>query len=38
MFEKVGLCQRMDELEARLSEPGLYDDPVPCGKAAQRAQ
>ena len=28
MFEKVkGLCQRMDELEARLSEPGLYDDP-----------
>ena len=28
MFEKLNaLAQRMDELEARLSEPGLYDDP-----------
>ena len=33
MFEKVkGLCQRMDELEARLSEPGLYDDPDRAAK------
>lgn len=33
MFEKVkGLCQRMDELEARLSEPGLYDDPDHAAK------
>lgn len=33
MFEKVkGLCQRMDELEARLSEPGLYDDPNRAAK------
>lgn len=29
MFEKVkALCARLDELEARLSEPGLYDDPA----------
>ena len=27
MFEKLNaLAQRMDELEARLAEPGLYDD------------
>lgn len=33
MFEKVkGLCQRMDELEACLSEPGLYDDPDRAAK------
>ena len=33
MFEKVKeLCQRMDELEARLSEPGLYDDPDRAAK------
>lgn len=33
MFEKVkGLFQRMDELEARLSEPGLYDDPDRAAK------
>ena len=33
MFEKVkGLCRRMDELEARLSEPGLYDDPDRAAK------
>lgn len=33
MFEKVkGLCQRMDELEARLSEPGLYGDPDRAAK------
>lgn len=33
MFEKIkGLCQRMDELEARLSEPGLYDDPDRAAK------
>ncbi len=33
MFEKVkDLCQRMDELEARLSEPGLYDDPDRAAK------
>lgn len=33
MFEKVkGLCQRMDELEARLSEPELYDDPDRAAK------
>ena len=28
MFDKLNaLAQRMDELEARLAEPGLYDDP-----------
>ena len=33
MFEKLNaLSQRMDELEARLAEPGLYDDP---GRAAK---
>ena len=33
MFEKLNaLSQRMDELEARLAEPGLYDDP---GRAAR---
>ncbi|MDO5142393.1 MAG: peptide chain release factor 1 [Eubacteriales bacterium] len=29
MFDKLNaLAQRMDELEARLAEPGLYDDPA----------
>ena len=33
MFEKLNaLAQRMDELEARLSEPGLYDDPDRAAK------
>ena len=33
MFEKLNaLSQRMDELEARLAKPGLYDDP---GRAAK---
>ncbi len=33
MFEKLNaLSQRIDELEARLAEPGLYDDP---GRAAK---
>ena len=33
MFEKLNaLSQRMEELEARLAEPGLYDDP---GRAAK---
>ena len=33
MFEKLNaLAQRMDELEARLAEPGLYDDPDRAAK------
>ena len=33
MFEKLkALAQRMDELEARLAEPGLYDDPDRAAK------
>ena len=33
MFDKLNaLAQRMDELEARLAEPGLYDDPSPAAK------
>ena len=33
MFEKLNaLSQRMDELEARLAEPGLYDDPDRAAK------
>ena len=33
MFEKLNaLAQRMDELEARLAEPGLYDDPERAAK------
>ena len=33
MFEKLkALSQRMDELEVRLSEPGLYDDPDNAAK------
>ena len=33
MFEKLNaLAQRMDELEVRLSEPGLYDDPDRAAK------
>ena len=33
MFEKLkALAQRMDELEARLAEPGLYDDPERAAK------
>ena len=33
MFEKLNaMAQRMDELEARLAEPGLYDDPDRAAK------
>ena len=33
MFDKLNaLAQRMDELEARLAEPGLYDDPSRAAK------
>ncbi len=33
MFEKLNaLAQRMDELETRLAEPGLYDDPERAAK------